>query len=381
MAEMVASVKEGGIIQPIVVRPINDCYEIVCGERRYRAAREAGLEAIPAVIKDLTDEQAIEMAFIENLQREDVNAMQEAKGFKAMLDKSTMTVKDLALKVGKPQKYILDRVQLLGLHDEIKEAISSGMLSASHGIIINRLNDPDDQIDLFNAIVAQKLSIRAAENALDRFGRKLDTAQFDTKRCEKCPHNGAKQKELFDGDTNLAGRCLNAECFDEKAKAAEKPGAAPKTRKAASPTAAAPESFNKIIEDITDRVRRDSNLSYMRILASGILASADIKVKLAFMRRRDSGVGKNNVDKEISKYIEKLTDFFIPGFCVELIILNEDTVKEGFIVHKFRKAYDLNPKASGKPAVVNKEAEDALKLLGKQISDDEKKEKKGKEKK
>ena len=227
LQELAESIKTQGVLQPIIVREIecaragtgNRSFEIVCGERRYRAANMAGLQEIPAIIRELSDHEAIQIAVIENLQREDVGAIQEARGYKTLMGPNkgaTYSVESIADKVGKTAAYIASRLRLLDLPAKVQLAIENGLITPGHGAVIARLNSEDEQARLFDAIVEGKLSIRAAENDLNNFGKELSRASFDTTQCAVCPKNGSEQKDFFDADTNLAGRCLDLKCFEEK---------------------------------------------------------------------------------------------------------------------------------------------------------------------
>lgn len=228
MKELTESVKAIGILQPIIVRIIgrdkkepkdfNTVYELVSGFRRFVAAGEAGLKAIPCVIKELTDDEAAEINVIENLQREDVNAMDEAAGIAALMKTGKNDARAVASKLGKSESYITGRMKLLKLPGEVQKAISSGEISPAHGAVIARLTDIGQQKELLKEIKEEKLSVRAAENQLERYGNWLSDAPFDTADCLKCEHNGTKIKDFFDKDTDLEGRCLNPECLFRKMK-------------------------------------------------------------------------------------------------------------------------------------------------------------------
>ena len=227
MKELMASIKEKGVLQPIIVRPfrVNDKgdahFEIVCGERRYHAARAIGLKTMPCVVMELTDDEAVQVAIIENLQREDVGAIQEAQAYQSLFDKAlnvkaSHPIKDVAFKVGKTEAYIAGRLKLLTLPTKAQTAIEKGDISAAHGDVIGRLQDAKEQIDFLDYILSNKVSVKAAENALRQYGRWLTEATFDTSACKNCEHNGTKQKDMFDKETDLKGRCLNSVCFNEK---------------------------------------------------------------------------------------------------------------------------------------------------------------------
>jgi len=217
MKDLEKSIKEKGVIEPIIVRPKEkDKYEIVCGERRYRASENLGKKEMLAIVRELTDDQALEFQVIENLHREDVPAIDEAEGFQLMLEKCKYGIDDLAAKTGKCAKHIRDRIKLLSLPPEIRKAIESGMISAGHGIVISRLKDIGEQKSLLETIITNKLSIRSAENQLSNAGEYMDDANFDKTKCKTCVNNGALIKDLFDPDTNLRARCMNPQCYKQK---------------------------------------------------------------------------------------------------------------------------------------------------------------------
>lgn len=227
LKELSASIKEKGVIEPIIVRRLkkSGAYAIVCGERRCRAAREAGLKEIPCVIMELTDEEALELQVVENLQRADLGVIEEAESFQEMIEKKEKVIGrsdalgTVACKVGKSEAYIVSRSKLLSLPPKVKLAISEDRITPGHGMVISRLNSEEEQNRLFDAIIENKMSIRVAENYLNNFGKELSRATFDTTECQSCPKNGSAQKDLFDSDTNLSGRCLNMNCYKEKTEA------------------------------------------------------------------------------------------------------------------------------------------------------------------
>jgi ParB family chromosome partitioning protein len=144
LEELSRSIRELGIIEPLVARPVGDAFEIVAGERRFRAATLAGLEVVPCTVKHLSDSQALEIMVVENNQREDVNALEEADGFSRLL-KSGYDVDRLAERLGRSKKYVYDRVKLLDLAAPAKQLLSDGVLTPGHGILLARLK-PEDQL-------------------------------------------------------------------------------------------------------------------------------------------------------------------------------------------------------------------------------------------
>ena len=161
--ELAASIKEHGIIQPIVVRKHKKGYEIVAGERRWRAAMKAELSQVPCLIRELDDEQNMLIAIIENMQREDLNPIEEAEGLRQMTDTFGMTQEQVSKSVGKSRPYITNCMRLLKLPEYIKESISEGQLSAGHGRTLITITNEEDRKALWEKIIREGLSVREAE--------------------------------------------------------------------------------------------------------------------------------------------------------------------------------------------------------------------------
>lgn len=169
---MAASIKEHGIIQPIVVRKRDDKYEIIAGERRWRAARIAGLHKVPIIVKELNDQQMMEAALIENLQREDLNAIEEANGYDMLVKKYKLTQDEIAQMVGKSRPAIANTIRLLTLDERVKELIIDGKLSAGHARTLVVVQDNDLQYEVAKKIISNDLSVREAEILLGSIEKK-----------------------------------------------------------------------------------------------------------------------------------------------------------------------------------------------------------------
>ncbi len=161
--ELAESIKEHGIVQPIVVRKKENYYEIVAGERRWRAARLAGLKSVPVVIKDYSEIQAIEIALIENLQREDLNPIEEANAYKSLMDEHKISQEEIAKKIGKSRPAITNTLRLLNLDDEVKEFLITGELSAGHARALLAIDEKKKQIEIADKIIKEGLSVRQVE--------------------------------------------------------------------------------------------------------------------------------------------------------------------------------------------------------------------------
>ncbi len=163
LEELRASICARGVIQPILAERVGGTYRIVAGERRYRAAKMAGLSAIPVIVKKLTESERYEIAIIENVQREDLNAMEEARAYKALLIKSGMSQVELSQQIGKSRSTIANSMRLLQLPEDMQSALEQGEMSAGHARAILSIMNPADQRVLFKRIIQKGLSVREAE--------------------------------------------------------------------------------------------------------------------------------------------------------------------------------------------------------------------------
>jgi ParB family chromosome partitioning protein len=161
--ELADSIKKVGVLQAIIVRPHTDGYQIIAGERRWRAARVAGLETVPVRVMVSTETESLELALIENLQRQDLNSMEEARGYKRLLSVYQMTQAELAEKVSKSRSAITNTLRLLDLPDEIQDLLSGDRLTAGHARAILSLSEEDRRMRLAERIMAEGLSVREAE--------------------------------------------------------------------------------------------------------------------------------------------------------------------------------------------------------------------------
>ncbi len=160
LESLAQSIKEKGVLQPLLVRKKNDKYEIIAGERRWRAAQLAGLEKVPAIVKDLSDSETLEIALIENLQRENLSAIEEAEGLNRLMSEYEYTQEVIGKVIGKSRSYIANTLRLLGLPEEIKQLVKENKLSAGHA---RALIGCENAIELANKIVKEGLSVREAE--------------------------------------------------------------------------------------------------------------------------------------------------------------------------------------------------------------------------
>ena len=169
LADLAASIREQGLLQPVLVRPVADAHgathEIVAGERRWRAARQAGLTEIPVIVREVDDEQSLALAMVENLQREDLNPMEEAAGLHLLLTRFGISQESLAKKVGKSRPAVANALRLLQLSEPMQRDLATGAMTAGHARALLSLADPALCEGLWRRIVDDGLSVRAAEEA------------------------------------------------------------------------------------------------------------------------------------------------------------------------------------------------------------------------
>jgi ParB family transcriptional regulator, chromosome partitioning protein len=164
ISELAESIKQVGVLQPVIVRPRDAGFQIIAGERRWRAARVAGLETIPVRIMHADETQSLELALIENLQRQDLNPVEEARGYRRLLSEYDMTQAELAERVSKSRSAITNALRLLDLPDEVQELLYDGKLSAGHARAVLSVPDPEKRVRLASKVIEQGLSVREAEN-------------------------------------------------------------------------------------------------------------------------------------------------------------------------------------------------------------------------
>lgn len=194
MRELADSIREHGIIQPLVVRPVEgSAYQIVAGERRWRAARMVGLSEVPVVIRELDDNQTLELAIIENLQREDLNVIELAYGYKSLIDEYGMTQEQVAKRVGKSRPDVANTVRLLSLPESVMQHIRSGKISKGHAKALLSLEDKSVIEETAHKIVLDQMLVRDIE----RIAKEAKEAKASPEQREK---SGEKRKDSSWGD-------------------------------------------------------------------------------------------------------------------------------------------------------------------------------------
>ena len=217
LAELVASVRAKGVLQPIHVRPKGKKFEIIAGHRRHTAALEAGLTEMPSIVLNLNDEEALELQVIENTQREDPNPMDEAVGFKRLLEMGKHTPETLAEKIGHSVKYVLARTRLLGLTEEAQEAVAAGELSLGHALLLSRLKNPADQTRFLEMVQSNDgMTVKQAASRIRDFSMDLADADFSLEGCAHCMARTRNQADLFPALKDADDECMDRECYYDR---------------------------------------------------------------------------------------------------------------------------------------------------------------------
>ncbi len=181
LEELAVSIEEHGLIQPVVLRKSENGYEIVAGERRWRAARKTGIRKLPCIIRELTDEENMLLAIIENMQREDLNPIEEAEGISQMIDTYGLTQEQVSKSVGKSRPYITNCLRLLKLIPEVRELVADGSISIGHAKALVSVSDEERQLSIAKKVVREGLSVRQTEKLAKDDGKPAKRAARKTK--------------------------------------------------------------------------------------------------------------------------------------------------------------------------------------------------------
>ena len=180
--ELADSISEHGILQPIIVRKKGKKYELVVGERRYRAAQLAGLALVPAIVKSFTEQQMMELAILENLQREDLTPIEEAEAYNSLIDKLGFTQEQLAQRLGKSRPHIANHVRLLGLPEDVRQLVNEGKLSMGHGRALLGLKKKKLISEVVNKVVKQGLNVRQLETLVQMYNEDVSRETVKPKK-------------------------------------------------------------------------------------------------------------------------------------------------------------------------------------------------------
>ena len=219
LSELASSIKTNGVIQPLIVRESTNGYELVAGERRWRAARMSGLRTVPCIVRNFDDKQNAIVAIIENMQREDLDPIEEALGLKSMTEKYGFTQEQVSASLGRSRTYITNSIRLLKLPEEIQQYVSSGQMSAAHGRTIINIPDKARQKEIAEKIIRNDLSVRATERLAEKVKDELRPERKKRKKTAvadkaKAAEITAVERELM----TLLGTKVNITGEDSKGK-------------------------------------------------------------------------------------------------------------------------------------------------------------------
>ena len=198
LTDLASSIKEHGVFQPIIIKKSIKGYEIIAEERRVRASKLAGLDKIPAIVRNLNDEQMMEIALLENLQRENLSAIEEAKAYKSMLDNLHLTQEQLSLKVGKSRSHVTNILGLLRLPSEVQDMVVNKKISMGHARVLSKLENDDKIISMAHEIVDKKLPVRNVEDLSSNSEKKVKNIRHRQVEKNEYAHVEEMLKEKLD---------------------------------------------------------------------------------------------------------------------------------------------------------------------------------------
>ena len=178
--ELAKSIRQHGIIQPLVLRKVGNKYEIIAGERRFKASFIAGLTKVPAVVIDLNDNESAEVAIVENIQRKNLSALEEAKSYKKLLDRGYLTQEELATRMGKTQGAISNKLRLLNLSNEVQDALLNNEISERHARSLLKIENEEDQVEVLRTIIRERLNVRDTDKLIDSLKKTEELAPIRT---------------------------------------------------------------------------------------------------------------------------------------------------------------------------------------------------------
>ncbi len=180
LQELSDSIKVHGVIQPLVLRKVGNKYEIIAGERRYKASCMAGLKKVPAIVREMTDNESAEVALIENVQRKNLSSIEEAQSYRNLLDRGYLTQEELAGKLGVSQPTIANKLRLLNLCDEVQNALLNEQISERHARSLLSLHNPDDQKNMLNRIIKERLTVKQLDSEIKKQLAKGDSGEEES---------------------------------------------------------------------------------------------------------------------------------------------------------------------------------------------------------
>ena len=218
LEEMAESIRSQGVIQPVILEPAAGRYTLVAGERRFRAARLAELHEVPAIIRQFNDEEKLEIALIENVQREDLNPIEEAEAYSLLMEKKGLSQADVAAKVGKQRSTVANSVRLLKLPKEMKDVLARGGISSGHARALLSVENPERRRVIFDRIMAEGLSVREAEALAEQAGKAVTGSGHDRAKNKSDGRLSPELKEIQEKMIGLLGTKVSIKGNDSHGK-------------------------------------------------------------------------------------------------------------------------------------------------------------------
>ena len=212
--ELSESIKHNGIIQPIILKKDKKNYTIVAGERRWRAAKLSGLKEVPAIVMDLTEKQVMEISLIENIQRQDLNSIEEANAYKRLLNEFELTQDELSKRLGKSRTAITNTMRLLNLSEDVQQYLIEGVISEGHGRVLLGIEDEKLQYEIAQKVIDDKISVRELESVV----RNLKKSKDDNKKKKQCEDLSRYYKDVTNKLQNYFGTKVNITNKNNKGK-------------------------------------------------------------------------------------------------------------------------------------------------------------------
>ncbi len=212
--ELSESIKHNGIIQPIILKKDKKNYTIVAGERRWRAAKLSGLKEVPAIVMDLTEKQVMEISLIENIQRQDLNSIEEANAYKRLLNEFELTQDELSKRLGKSRTAITNTMRLLNLSEDVQQYLIEGVISEGHGRVLLGIEDEKLQYEIAQKVIDDKISVRELESVV----RNLKKSKDDNKKKKQCEDLSPYYKDVTNKLQNYFGTKVNITNKNNKGK-------------------------------------------------------------------------------------------------------------------------------------------------------------------
>jgi len=200
LTELASSIKEHGVLEPLVVAHTPAGYQIVAGERRWRATKLAGLKLVPVIVKETDPKGMLEMALVENVQREDLNSLERAKAFRKLIDEFSLTSREIAKRISKSSAYVSNSLNLLTLPDALKDGLLSGLISEGHARALLAIREPKLMIEVYKIILKESASVRRAEDLARRFKAKAGIVDYKSNLLEKTRHIISEETDSMQAD-------------------------------------------------------------------------------------------------------------------------------------------------------------------------------------